>query len=396
MNEYENKHFEGEMQVPATLKSEVEDLRKYVEENLSDSAKEVSWQEYEQQQSEGLRIQSLEKKYKESLINANDDIPEPAICLEIVQDDKKFPIGTTGNFSLVIGKAKSRKTFALTAALAAAISENTVLNISSTLPKNDSKVLIFDTEQSRYDVKKCLDRILKQAGLPTTKHPENLIVSSLRKFNPSERFDLIEHVVDTIPDIGFLVIDGVRDIVTSINDEEQATKVCAKLLKWTEEKGIHIVTVLHENKGDNNARGHLGTEMVNKAETVISITKDSKDKAVSVIECNVSRQIEFEPYAFTISLEGLPVLADDFQISANRQKTLEADQIAIETHKEHLEKVFSKRGMLRYSECWQAIQRVYKPYYKTFGNNKAIGFLSYFQEVGLIQKSGKNYFLKNG
>mgnify|MGYP007001916110 CR=1 FL=1 len=47
---------------------------------------------------------------------------------------------------------------------------------------------------------------------------------------------------------------------------------------WSETKGIHIFTVLHENKIDNNVRGHIGTELQNKSETVISVRKQEHEK----------------------------------------------------------------------------------------------------------------------
>ena len=68
--------------------------------------------------------------------------------------------------------------------------------------------------------------------------------------------------------------------------------IASKLLKWTEEKNIHVVTVLHQNKNDGNARGHLGSELVNKAETVLSVTKDSKEKDISIVEAEYCRNKE--------------------------------------------------------------------------------------------------------
>ena len=35
-------------------------------------------------------------------------------------------------------------------------------------------------------------------------------------------------------------------------------------MQWTGEQNIHIQTVLHLNKGDDNARGHIGTELNTK------------------------------------------------------------------------------------------------------------------------------------
>ena len=39
--------------------------------------------------------------------------------------------------------------------------------------------------------------------------------------------------------------------------------------------------ILHQNKGDENARGHIGTELNNKAETVLLVEKDKGDADTS-------------------------------------------------------------------------------------------------------------------
>ena len=54
-------------------------------------------------------------------------------------------------------------------------------------------------------------------------------------------------------------------------------------MQWTSERGIHIQTVLHLNKGDDNSRGHIGTELNNKAETVLQVTKDPTDPDRSIV-----------------------------------------------------------------------------------------------------------------
>lgn len=76
-------------------------------------------------------------------------------------------VGTLGNFSASIGKAKSKKTFNVSAIVAAALKNGTVLLYSAELPKDKQKILYVDTEQSPYHCLKVMERILRMAGLPT-------------------------------------------------------------------------------------------------------------------------------------------------------------------------------------------------------------------------------------
>ena len=51
--------------------------------------------------------------------------------------------------------------------------------------------------------------------------PNNLSTYGLRKSSPSERLKLVEHAIENTPKLGFVVIDGIRDLITSINDEAE-------------------------------------------------------------------------------------------------------------------------------------------------------------------------------
>ena len=46
--------------------------------------------------------------------------------------------------------------------------------------------------------------------------------------------------------------------------------------------------MLHLNKGDDNTRGHIGTELNNKAETVLQITKSTQDGNISEVKAATS------------------------------------------------------------------------------------------------------------
>ena len=178
-------------------------------------------------------------------------------------------IGTLGNFSASIGKAKSKKTFNVSAIAASALSGRTVLRYRSMSPENKRKILYIDTEQGRHHCQQVLKRILRLAEMPDDKVPENLIMLSLRKFAPRVRLLIVEEAIGTTPDLGLVIIDGIRDFLYDINSSSESTEVISKFMQWTDDKQIHIHTVLHQNKNDEHARGHIGTELNNKANTYV-------------------------------------------------------------------------------------------------------------------------------
>lgn len=221
-------------------------------------------------------------------------------------------IGTLGNFSASIGKAKSKKTFNVSAIAASALSGRTVLRYRSMFPENKSKILYIDTEQGRHHCQQVLKRILRLAEMPDDKVPENLIMLSLRKFAPRVRLLIVEEAIGTTPDLGLVIIDGIRDFLYDINSSSESTEVISKFMQWTDDKQIHIHTVLHQNKNDEHARGHIGTELNNKAETILQVEVDKEDKAISVVEAVHIRDRDFEPFAFRINEDVLPELVEPY------------------------------------------------------------------------------------
>lgn len=250
------------------------------------------------------KIVDLGQKLSQYEIKASDKIPPPEVALKI----ENAIIGTLGNILSIIGKAKSRKSFFIGMAVSASVAKNNVISVlTNELPATQRNVLYFDTEQGKYHVQKALKRICTITG---TTEPTNLNTYGLRALNPIERAELIEYAIYNTPNLGIVFIDGIKDLITSINDEEQATMIVSKLMKWSEEKNILIVTVLHQNKGDNNARGHIGTELNNKAETVLSVSKSSDNEMVSIIQAEMCRNLEPESFAFEIDQNGIPYVSD--------------------------------------------------------------------------------------
>jgi hypothetical protein len=237
-------------------------------------------------------------------------------------------------------------------------------------------VIYFDTEQSKYYVQKAVKRICTQIDQP---EPKNLHAFHLRSLNPAERLQFIETEIYSNDKIGFVVIDGIKDLVTSINDEAEATMIASKLLKWTEERNIYLVTVLHQNKSDNNARGHIGTELINKAQTVLSVTKAEKDDNISIVEPLQCRDIEPEIFAFEINEFGIPVIAEDFEIRTETSKN-KYDVTDLEDFKKFqlLTEVFSNGKSFSYGKLVEQIRIAYKNQYKnSIGVNKTKLLITY-------------------
>jgi hypothetical protein len=331
---------------------------------------------------------------RQAKIDPNKPLSLPRACLSIVgTDGKDGIIGSIGDFSLVIGKAKSKKTFCVSMFLASMAKNGlTQERIKGELPPDKNRVIFFDTEQSEYYVQKVFYRVCKIIGST----PDHFEAYCLRKFTPSERLELIDTAIQSIPDLGVVVIDGIRDLVTSINDEDEATKMASSILKWTQEKQIHVVAVLHQNKGDLNARGHLGTELVNKAQTVLSVSVDPMDKNISVVEAEYCRDREPQTFAFFVDDDGLPQLIGDWKpappLSGGRKKKPSPDEMDLKTHWDTLSEIFRDLTQPNGTDIKHCLSTKLK-----IGTNKAGEYLTYYDKAGWIRREGnknspKSYF----
>ena len=181
-----------------------------------------------------------------------------------------------------------------------------VLKYSAYLPPNKRKILYVDTEQSKYHCHKVMERILRLAGLPTDKDRDDFVFIVLREQTPDKRKQIIGYMLENMPDVGLLIIDGIRDLMYDINSPSESTDLINLLMRWSSGYNLHIHTVLHLNKGDDNTRGHIGTELNNKAETVLQITKSQQDGNISEVKAMHIRDREFDPFAFRINDSALP------------------------------------------------------------------------------------------
>jgi hypothetical protein len=326
------------------------------------------------------------------LIDLTAEVEKPPTAIEIHTGDIVAPAFTLGNFSMLTGKAKSKKTFLLTAIAASAITGIRQLGtVQGVLPEEKRKVLFFDTESSLYHASRMAKRICQQAGID---NPDNLEYYSLRKYKPDERVKIIEHILYNTDGVGIVFLDGGRDLLTlGINNEEQATQTTSDFLRWTTELNFHLCMVLHQNKNDLNPRGHFGTECQNKAETVLSVEKSSDVDSITIVKPDFTRDIEFLPFAFFINERGIPEACEIPEGSTQQMKTTNPIHIADEKHFEVLEGIYRQIPQSRFTEIRDAIICGFN---YSFGETNCRKFISYYLNKKWIikERNGKNVFYK--
>ena len=221
-----------------------------------------------------------------------------------------IPICTYGNFSFIQAPPKSFKTFFVS--LMSAVYADNDCEYAGELKshRKDEELVYFDTEQGRFHAKLVMDRIRRM-------NPDiNLDfyhTYALRELGFRDRVDFIEACFEDLDaegkSIGFVVIDGIADLVSEVNNQIEANEIIQKLMSWTTKYQCHIITVIHSNFGTDKPTGHLGSLLEKKAETQIELKFDTT-QGKTLVSCKRSRNIAFKDFHFYLDDNKLPKYYD--------------------------------------------------------------------------------------
>ena len=241
-----------------------------------------------------------------------------------------------GELVAACGKAKSGKTLFLSILMAAGLTEK-VLALERHTDSTDSagnavvqttppygtppdsggewkplRVLWIDTEQSQQSTQDIIvNRIIP---LIENSPADSLFAYNLRGLGFEKRREMVEAAVRTVkPDI--VIIDGIKDLITDINDAVQATQIMEHLMALAQRYNCCMVNVLHQNKSeaDRNMRGSIGTELTNKAFEVYECEYLERHKLFRVTQTLSRRQRMSRRLCYVLSKEGLPETCDEPQ-----------------------------------------------------------------------------------
>ena len=250
------------------------------------------------------------------------------------------------------GKAKSGKTFFLSIIMAACLTEKALALERHTESTENTeikplRVLWIDTEQSQQSTQE----ILRHRIIPLTelcpkgttnikdisvisaisvRHDEavrldesarserslceNLFAFNLRGLGFEKRGKMVDVAIRAIkPDIA--IIDGIKDLMTDINDAVQATLIMEKLMALAKDQNCCIVCVLHQNKSeqDRNMRGSIGTELTNKAFEVFQCEVIDESDTFKVTHTYSRKQKMKQKLYYRVNDLGLPELCTDYR-----------------------------------------------------------------------------------
>ena len=220
------------------------------------------------------------------------------------------PIGTYGNFSFIQAPPKSMKTFFVS--LLSSVYANPECDFTGKMKsfRGNKELIHFDTEQGDWHSQGVFNRVKRMnEGVDLDFYH----TFALRKIGYKSRIQFIRYylqdLVDDGKEIGLVIIDGVADLVSDVNNLEESNNIVQEIMTLTTVFNCHIVTVIHSNWGSDKPTGHLGSLLEKKTESQIKLEFDTLTRSV-LVRCMRSRNSAFKDFGFKLSNYGLPTVID--------------------------------------------------------------------------------------
>lgn len=184
-------------------------------------------------------------------------------------------IGSKGNLSVIVaapGHGKSAICEAITAKGLNHLADSFGIELQTS-----AAVIYIDTERSREDHWASWERMTRRAGFVRGEQLPPDIVFTLFAMVPTidRRRQLLVELLAERP-VGLLMLDGVGDFVLDVNDAEECNTFLAWLMATAKQREFAVLTTIHHNPqtGNEKARGHLGSEVMRRAESVLILKRD--------------------------------------------------------------------------------------------------------------------------
>lgn len=179
---------------------------------------------------------------------------------------------TVGNLLAFCSKAgvgKSSLCEAITASLINPHCDS--LGFSVALKEYRRKVLYLDTERTIQDTWNAWERTYRRAGMKAPNIDKRVLFANLKAVSIPDRKKYVEQILNKNPDIGLIIFDGAGDFIRDTNSIAES----CDFIDWinTFNPNISLVFSLHTNPRDDKPRGHIGSELCRRAESVFLVRK---------------------------------------------------------------------------------------------------------------------------
>lgn len=212
-----------------------------------------------------------------------------------ILQQSEFPVFFPRTINLIQGQAgahKSRLAEIICSALLKAPDCNNDLLGFNKVGESAYKVIYVDTERNLSEqLPYSLQKIQSMAGFRKEDDPSTFDFISLVATSRKDRFSvLVEYLKLTrhkSPNEPlFVVLDVSTDCIEDFNRPDKSLELIDEMNMAINESDIIFLCIIHENPGTSKARGHFGTELLNKATVAmqVSFEKNGSNENTDVVK----------------------------------------------------------------------------------------------------------------
>lgn len=185
-------------------------------------------------------------------------------------------IGSPGNLSLIVAGPGAGKSALCECVLAGKL--NPEADTFGIRVYTHRPILYLDTERSKGDHWQSFSRTMRRAGIVSGSQTPGIhfeLIAMLPNIG-QRRARLNALIRDIRP--GLVILDGLGDFVLDPNDPLECNAWIFEIMALSKQNEFGILATIHPNPGDTvnrKARGHLGSEAMRRAESVLLLSRDT-------------------------------------------------------------------------------------------------------------------------
>lgn len=308
-------------------------------------------------------------------LHAGDPIPD--VIYTLTRNGIGF--APLGGLCVVTGEAKHGKTWLLLQIASAFMSSQPKFGMERNADLAPT-LLWFDTEELKSDTMRNLKRVHSLLGWSYDDDNPNLKVFNSRSLPFDQRREIISTAIEEYrPSV--VIVDGIRDLMADFNDLSETADIINEFLAIADKYNCCIWTVLHVNPSSEKMRGHLGTELTNKANDIILMKREGEGENtcynVKEIASRGHRDIDKWSFAIQDATEhgyAIPYILGDDATKERNEKRMNELALIIQPH-------IPSQGGISYTALRSAIKDGEK-----VGTKKAEGIIHEARKLGVLKE----------
>lgn len=190
------------------------------------------------------------------------------------------------------------------------------------MPEGRMRIAYFDTESSKYDHFRTLERVKYFSCWNNL--PEWFDSFTLRQDGHRQIQLFIDAYLKNNPDCSVLIVDGLLDLISNYNNEDECKELINFMKRITYEYNILLIAVLHLGKKDKETLGHLGSATDRYAQSTLLIEKDKNTQSYNLSSRFMRSDIDFEPVSiqnFNGYWNEIPYVPEPFPVNKQTKKS---------------------------------------------------------------------------